>query len=61
VGPPEVVQALRAEQVVPRANLMKAPGFDLKDLRHGSAELPVTVELAGAQARVQPPSVTVKW
>jgi YbbR domain-containing protein len=61
IGPPEVVQALRAEQVVPRANLMKAPGFDLKDLRHGSAELPVTVELAGAEARVQPPSVTVKW
>jgi YbbR domain-containing protein len=61
VGPPEVVQALRAEQVVPRANLMKAPGFDLKDLRHGSAELPVTVELSGAQAKVQPPTVTVKW
>jgi len=60
-GPPEVVQALRAEQVVPRANLMKAPGIDLKDLRHGSAELTVTVELAGAEARVQPPSVTVKW
>lgn len=61
VGPPEVVQSLRAEQVVPRANLMKAPGLDLKDLRHGSAELPVTVELVGAQTKVQPPSVTVKW
>jgi YbbR domain-containing protein len=61
VGPPEVVQALRAEQVVPRANLMKAPGLDLKDLRHGSAELPVTVELSGADAKVQPPTVTVKW
>ena len=61
IGPPEVVQALRAEQVVPRANLMKAPGLDLKDLRHGSAELPVTVELAGAEAKVQPPTVTVKW
>ena len=61
VGPPEVVQSLRAEQVVPRANLMKAPGLDLKDLRHGSAELPVTVELAGAETKVQPPSVTVKW
>jgi YbbR domain-containing protein len=61
VGPPEVVQALRAEQVVPRANFMKAPGIDLKDLRHGSAELPVTVELAGAEAKVQPPTVTVKW
>ncbi|HTQ05902.1 MAG TPA: CdaR family protein [Polyangiaceae bacterium] len=60
-GPPEVVQALRAEQVVPRANLMKAPGLDLKDLRHGSAELPVTVELSGAEAKVQPPTVTVKW
>jgi hypothetical protein len=61
VGPPEVVQALRAEQVVPRANLTKLEGLDLKEMRHGSAELPVTVELAGATAKVQPPSVSVKW
>jgi hypothetical protein len=61
VGPPEIVQALRAEQVVPRANLLAVPGIDLKETRHGSAVVPVTVELEGAEARVQPPSVTVKW
>lgn len=61
VGPPEVVQALRAEQVVPRANLGAVQGLDLKEQHHGSSVVPVTVELAGAEARVQPPSVTVKW
>jgi YbbR domain-containing protein len=61
VGPPEVVQALRAEQVVPRANLAAVPGLDLKEQHHGSSVVPITVELAGAEARVQPPSVTVKW
>lgn len=61
VGPPEVVQALRAEQVVPRANVAAVPGLDLKEQNHGSAVVPVTVELAGAEARIQPPSVTVKW
>jgi hypothetical protein len=61
VGPPEVVQGLRPEQVVPRAELGKVPGLDLKGLNHGSTIVPVTVELAGAEAKVQPPSVTVKW
>jgi YbbR domain-containing protein len=61
IGPPEVVQSLRAEQIVPRANLMKVPGIDLKEMRHGSTEIKVTVELAGAEAKVQPPSVSVKW
>ena len=61
VGPPEIVQALRAEQVVPRANLLGVAGIDLKEQRHGSAVVPVAVELEGAEARVQPPSVTVKW
>ena len=60
-GPPEVVQALRAEQVVPRANLLGVQGIDLRELRHGSLVVPVVVELAGATAQVQPPSVTVKW
>ncbi len=61
VGPPEVVQALRAEQVVPRANVGNVPGLDLKEMHHGSTVVPVAVELAGAEAKVQPPSVTVKW
>jgi hypothetical protein len=61
VGPPEVVQGLRPEQVVPRAELGKVPGLDLKGLHHGSTIVSVTVELGGAEAKVQPPSVTVKW
>jgi hypothetical protein len=58
IGPPEVVQALKPEQVVPRADLTK---IDLKEQRHGSTTAPVSVELGGAEAKVQPPSVTVKW
>ena len=58
IGPPEVVQALKPEQVVPRADLGK---IDLKEQRHGSVVSGITVELGGAEAKVQPPSVTVKW
>lgn len=61
VGPPEVVRALRPEQVVPRADLAHVPGLDLKNLKHGSATLKVSVDLAHAEAEVQPPTVNVKW
>jgi YbbR-like protein len=59
VGPPEIVRALRPDQVLPRADLTKMPGLDLK--KHGSAVLKLSVELAHAEAELQPPSVTVKW
>jgi len=58
-GAPEVIHALRPEQIIPRADLTKAPNIDLK--KHGSAAIKVTVELAHADAELQPPSVTVKW
>lgn len=61
IGPPEVVRALRAEQVVPRVDLTKVEGFDLKTQAHGSVSAKVTVDIAEAEADVQPPSVTVKW
>jgi YbbR domain-containing protein len=61
VGPPEIVRALRAEQITPHADLSKAPGLDLKSQKHGSAAVKVTVDLAHAEAEVQPPSVTVRW
>ena len=61
VGPPEVVRALRPEQVVPRADLTRVPGLDVKNMKHGSATLKVVVDLAHAEAEVQPPSVNVKW
>jgi len=58
-GSPEVIHALRADQVVPRADLSRAPNLDLK--KHGSTVIKLTVELGHAEAEVQPPSVTVKW
>lgn len=59
VGPPEVVRALRPEQVVPRVALPQGEGG--KPDKHGSAVLKVTVDLAQAEAEVQPPSVTARW
>lgn len=61
VGPPEIVRALRPEQVAPVVDLASAPGVDLKAQKHGSAAVKVTVALAHAEAEVQPPSVTVRW
>ncbi|HWZ91922.1 MAG TPA: CdaR family protein [Polyangiaceae bacterium] len=58
-GPPEIVRALRPEQIIARADLSKAPNVDLK--KHGSAVVKVTVELGHADSELQPPSVTVKW
>ena len=48
-GPPEIVHALRPEQIVPRADLSQAPNVDLK--KHGSAVVKVTVELGHADSR----------
>jgi hypothetical protein len=61
VGPPEVVRALRADQIVPRADLTQQPGIDFKENKHGTASIPVSVDLANAEAEIQPPTVTVKW
>jgi hypothetical protein len=61
IGPPEVVRALRPEQVNPRVDLSLLPGFDPKAQRHGSATLKVVVDLAKAEAEIQPPSVSVRW
>lgn len=59
VGPPEVVRALRAEQVVPRVTM--PPAESGKHDKHGSVVLKVSVDLAQADAEVQPPTVTVRW
>ncbi len=58
-GPPEVVRALRADQVVPRADLTKTPGLDLE--RRGASSIALSVDLANASADIQPPTVTVRW
>lgn len=60
-GTPEVVRALRADQVVPRADLTSVSGLDLKTARRGSTAVKVSVELTHAEAEIQPPSVNVKW
>jgi hypothetical protein len=59
-GPPEVVSALRAEQIVPRVDLTSA-GVDLRADSHGSVTLKLKVELGGAEGECQPPTVTVRW
>ncbi len=59
IGPPEVIRALRAEQVVPRVDLTQIEGVDLKT--HGSATVKVSVDVADATVEVQPPTVAVKW
>jgi YbbR domain-containing protein len=61
IGPPEVVRALRAEQIVPRIDLGKIPGVDLQEQKHGSATAKVTVDIGEADAEIQPPTVNVKW
>ncbi len=59
-GPPDVVKALRKEEVLPRVDLTQA-GIDFKEEKHGSTMLPVIVELTDAEATVQPPRVKVEW
>lgn len=61
VGPPEVVRALRAEQVVPRADVGALPGFTAKENKRGSRTVRLTVDLSKAEVEVQPPTVTVRW
>jgi hypothetical protein len=61
IGAPEVVRALRPEQIVPRVELGKVPGLDLEKQKHGSATAKVSVDIAQAEVEVQPPTVNVKW
>jgi YbbR domain-containing protein len=61
VGPPEIVRALRPDQIAPLADITKIPGLDLKEKKHGSASVKVHVDLGKVEAEVQPPSVTVRW
>jgi hypothetical protein len=60
-GPPEIVRALKPDLVVPRADLTKVQGLDLKERRHGSVVVKLNVELNHAEAEIQPPSVNVRW
>ncbi len=55
-GTPEVVKALQPELVIPRVDATK-----LDTQKHGSAALPVIVDLTRATAEIQPPTVKVSW
>ncbi|HVZ33037.1 MAG TPA: CdaR family protein [Polyangiaceae bacterium] len=59
-GPPELINGLRDEMVVPRVDLAAVPA-ELKDQHHGSTVLPVHVDLARVEIEIQPPTVTVIW
>ena len=59
IGPPEVVHALRPEQVVARADVSQAMAGKIE--KHGSLTVKVTVDLAQAEVETQPPTVTVRW
>jgi YbbR domain-containing protein len=59
LGPPEIVRALKADQVVPRADLTAIPELNLT--RHGTAVVKLSVELVKAEAEIQPPSVNVRF
>jgi hypothetical protein len=59
-GPPEVINGLRDEIIVPRVDVAGA-GYDPKDQRHASIVLPVRVDLSNAEIDIQPPTVSVLW
>lgn len=59
-GPPETVNALREEMIVPRVELDPVL-MQSRERKHGSVVLPVQVDLMQATSEVQPPTVTVLW
>lgn len=59
IGPPEVVHALRSDQVIARADVSQIQA--VKSEKHGSVTVKVTVDLAQAEVETQPPTVTVRW
>jgi hypothetical protein len=58
VGPPERVEGIRKEALLPHVD----PATANADLSQpGSAMLPVVVQISGVQVEVDPPEVLVKW
>jgi hypothetical protein len=52
--PPEVVRAMRTEQIVPRVQVMASA-------EHGSDALPVQLAIDQCEVHVTPPNVVVRW
>lgn len=61
VGPPDIVRALRAEQIIPQVDLIGSQKWSSENQGTGSTSLPVTVSLSGVVVEVQPPEATIKW
>lgn len=59
-GPPEVINGLRDEMIVPRVDVAGA-GYDPKEQRHASIVLPVRVDLTNVEIEIQPPTVSIIW
>ncbi len=59
-GPPDVINGLRDEMIVPRADVGSA-SIDAKDQRHASIVLPVLIDLRNVEVEIQPPTVSVSW
>lgn len=61
IGPPDVVRAIRAEQIVPKADLVGAKKWNPNSTGSGSADVPITVDLSKVSVELQPPTATVSW
>lgn len=61
IGPPDVVRELRAEQIVPQADLTEQASWDAESDEPGSATVSLKVPLNKVRVEVQPPTATVKW
>ena len=61
VGPPELVESLRPEQLVPVADVHAVAGDGHAMPRSGTMPVPVTVALAGCSVQIVPPTVVVRW
>lgn len=60
IGPPNVVRALRAEQIIPKANLLRAKKWS-PGSGPGTADIEITVDLVNLKVEVQPPTAAVQW
>lgn len=61
IGPPDIVRALKPEQIIPRADLTQLKRWGPEKASSGTAMVPIEVELNNVRVEVQPPSATVKW
>ncbi len=61
IGPPDVVRKLRAEQIVPQADLLEADKWNPETKEPGSANVFLKVTLNKVRVEVQPPTATVRW